>query len=98
MSSKHLKGDVNYSWPTGEIAVMGAKGAVEIIFRSSPDKAQAEKDYVHKFANPFPAAQRGFIDDVIVPSTTRKRIIQDLKMLSNKKVQTPWKKHGNIPL
>ncbi|KAJ3380133.1 hypothetical protein HDU92_006161 [Lobulomyces angularis] len=98
MSSKHLKGDLNYSWPTGEIAVMGAKGAVEIIFRKSKDKAQAEKDYINKFANPFPAAQRGFIDDVIVPSTTRSRIIQDLKMLKGKKNTTLWKKHGNVPL
>lgn len=67
MSSKHLKGDCNYSWPSGEIAVMGAKGAVEIIFRHAKDKAQAEKEYVDKFANPFPAAQRGFLDDVITP-------------------------------
>ncbi|KAJ3277294.1 hypothetical protein HK104_003457 [Borealophlyctis nickersoniae] len=92
MSSKHLRGDMNYSWPTGEIAVMGAKGAVEIIFRQSKDKNIA------KFANPLPAAQRGFLDDVIIPSTTRSRIIKDLKMLKNKKVSNPQKKHGNIPL
>ena len=119
MSSKHLRGDVNYSWPTGEIAVMGAKGAVEIIFRHSKDKcmfslhvlrtlssmcvtnkktAQAEADYINKFANPLPAAQRGFLDDIILPSTTRKRIIQDLAVLNTKKLSLPYKKHGNIPL
>ncbi|KAJ1549653.1 hypothetical protein HK405_006523 [Cladochytrium tenue] len=98
MSSKHLRGDMNYSWPTGEIAVMGAKGAVEIIFRHSADRAQAEADYVHKFANPLPAAQRGFLDDVIVPSETRKIIINDLKMLKTKERKNPAKKHGNIPL
>ncbi|KAJ3417440.1 hypothetical protein HDV05_003304 [Chytridiales sp. JEL 0842] len=98
MSSKHLRGDMNYSWPTGEIAVMGAKGAVEIIFRHAADKAAAEADYVHKFANPLPAAQRGFLDDIIVPSKTRKIIIEDLKMLKNKHRENPKKKHGNIPL
>ena len=98
MSSKHLKGDINYSWPTGEIAVMGAKGAVEIIFRHADDKAAAEKGYIEKFANPFPAAQRGFVDDVIIPSTTRTRIIQDLKMLRGKKSERAFRKHGNIPL
>ncbi|KAL2916340.1 hypothetical protein HK105_204096 [Polyrhizophydium stewartii] len=98
MSSKHLRGDMNYSWPTGEIAVMGAKGAVEIIFRHVKDKTQAEADYVEKFANPLPAAQRGFLDDVIMPSQTRSRIIQDLKMLRSKTLKNPAKKHGNIPL
>jgi propionyl-CoA carboxylase beta chain len=98
MSSKHLKGDLNYAWPTGEIAVMGAKGAVEIIFRHSKDKTRAEKEYVEKFANPFPAAKRGFIDDVIMPSLTRGRIIRDLKMLKGKKVEKVARKHGNIPL
>ncbi|KAJ3051554.1 hypothetical protein HK097_007434 [Rhizophlyctis rosea] len=98
MSSKHLRGDLNYSWPTGEIAVMGAKGAVEIIFRNVKDKTQAEADYVAKFANPLPAAQRGFLDDIIVPSTTRSRIIRDLKMLKTKTLRNPAKKHGNIPL
>ncbi|RKO91675.1 carboxyl transferase [Blyttiomyces helicus] len=92
MSSKHLRGDLNYSWPTGEIAVMGAKGAVEIIFRNVEDKNVA------KFANPLPAAQRGFLDDVIIPAQTRKRIIQDLKMLKTKDLRNPQKKHGNIPL
>ncbi|KAJ3076339.1 hypothetical protein HDU98_003921 [Podochytrium sp. JEL0797] len=98
MSSKHLRGDMNYSWPTGEIAVMGAKGAVEIIFRKSSDKAAAEADYVSKFANPLPAAQRGFLDDIILPANTRKTIIQDLHVLKGKKLVNPWKKHGNIPL
>ncbi|KAI9207720.1 carboxyl transferase [Polychytrium aggregatum] len=98
MSSKHLRGDVNYAWPTGEIAVMGAKGAVEIIFRQVPDKTQAEAEYVHKFANPLPAAQRGFVDDVINPSETRKRIIEDLRRLKSKDLKNPWKKHGNVPL
>ncbi|KAF9205778.1 hypothetical protein BGZ49_003535 [Haplosporangium sp. Z 27] len=98
MSSKHLRGDLNYAWPTAEIAVMGAKGAVEIIFRSSADRATAEKDYISKFANPLPAAQRGYIDDVIEPSTTRRRIIEDLEMLRSKKLENPKRKHGNIPL
>ncbi|KAJ3092202.1 hypothetical protein HK102_009856 [Quaeritorhiza haematococci] len=98
MSSKHLRGDLNYAWPTGEIAVMGAKGAVEIIFRHSADKAKAEAEYVKKFANPMPAARRGFLDDVIQPSITRRRIIQDLAMLKQKNLVNPHKKHGNIPL
>ncbi|KAG2184512.1 hypothetical protein INT43_000421 [Umbelopsis isabellina] len=98
MASKHLRGDVNVAWPTGEIAVMGAKGAVEIIFRNSTNREQAEKDYVEKFANPLPAAQRGFIDDVIMPSTTRRRLIEELSLLKDKKLSNPWKKHGNIPL
>ncbi|KAG0217818.1 hypothetical protein BGX31_000112 [Mortierella sp. GBA43] len=98
MSSKHLRGDLNYAWPTAEIAVMGAKGAVEIIFRSSADRASAEKDYISKFANPLPAAQRGYIDDVIEPSTTRRRIIEDLEVLRHKKLENPKRKHGNIPL
>ncbi|KAI8577381.1 hypothetical protein K450DRAFT_252185 [Umbelopsis ramanniana AG] len=98
MASKHLRGDVNVAWPTGEIAVMGAKGAVEIIFRNSDNKVEAEKDYVTKFANPLPAAQRGFIDDVILPRTTRRRLIEELELLKDKKLSNPWKKHGNIPL
>ena len=107
ISSKHLRGDINYAWPSGEIAVMGAKGAVEIIFRNTKDKckfhiineiAQAEADYISKFANPLPAAQRGFLDDIILPSITRKRIIKDLSVLKSKSLSNPWKKHGNIPL
>ncbi len=102
MSSKHLRGDVNYAWPTAEIAVMGPKGAVEIIFRGTlDDPAAAEaktEEYREKFANPFIAAHRGFIDDVILPHSTRKRIANSLAMLRNKKLDNPWKKHGNVPL
>ncbi|XP_056597603.1 propionyl-CoA carboxylase beta chain, mitochondrial [Triplophysa dalaica] len=98
MSSKHLRGDVNYAWPTAEVAVMGAKGAVQIIFRGKKNQAEAEAEYVEKFANPFPAAVRGFVDDIIQPSTTRKRICRDLEVLASKKQTNPWKKHANIPL
>jgi propionyl-CoA carboxylase beta chain len=102
MSSKHLRGDVNFAWPNAEIAVMGAKGAVEIIFREDkgdPDKLAArEAEYKARFANPFVASARGFIDDVILPSETRKRICRSLVMLRGKKVENPWRKHGNIPL
>ena len=102
MSSKHLRGDVNYAWPSAEIAVMGAKGAVEIIFRADigdPDKIAARTaEYQARFANPFVAASRGFIDDVIMPRETRKRIIRALMTLKNKKLENPWKKHDNIPL
>ncbi|KAJ3257370.1 hypothetical protein HK103_004590 [Boothiomyces macroporosus] len=98
MSSKHLKADANYAWPTGEIAVMGAKGAVEIIFRNVKDKTKIENDYANKFSNPLPAAIKGYLDDIIVPSQTRNRIISDLKMLARKKISKPKKKHGNIPL
>lgn len=102
MASKHLRGDINYAWPTAEIAVMGPKGAVEIIFRQ--DKNDSEKieqrteEYRQKFANPFVAGAKGFIDDVIQPRSTRRRIIRDLAMLASKELQNPWKKHGNIPL
>src|SRR5690242_5680547 len=102
MASKHLRGDVNYAWPTAEIAVMGPKGAVEIIFRA--DLGDAEKiaarteEYREKFANPFVAAARGYIDDVIMPHNTRRRICKALSMLADKKLENPWKKHGNIPL
>uniref|UniRef100_A0A8D2MXM0 Propionyl-CoA carboxylase beta chain, mitochondrial n=1 Tax=Zonotrichia albicollis TaxID=44394 RepID=A0A8D2MXM0_ZONAL len=96
MSSKHLRGDVNYAWPTAEVAVMGAKGAVQIIFRGK--EANAEEEYVDKFANPFPAAVRGFVDDIIQPSTTRTRICHDLDVLASKSQSSPWKKHANIPL
>lgn len=102
MGSKHLRGDINYAWPTAEIAVMGAKGAVEIIFRADigdPEKISArEKEYKDRFANPFVAASRGYLDDVIMPRETRKRIIRALKALKNKKVESHWKKHDNIPL
>uniref|UniRef100_A0A674HJN8 Propionyl-CoA carboxylase beta chain, mitochondrial n=1 Tax=Taeniopygia guttata TaxID=59729 RepID=A0A674HJN8_TAEGU len=96
MSSKHLRGDVNYAWPTAEVAVMGAKGAVQIIFRGK--EANAEEEYVEKFANPFPAAVRGFVDDIIQPSSTRTRICHDLDILASKSQSSPWKKHANIPL
>ncbi|MBS0446340.1 MAG: methylmalonyl-CoA carboxyltransferase, partial [Proteobacteria bacterium] len=102
MSSKHLRGDVNLAWPNAEIAVMGAKGAVEIIFReekNDPAKLAArEAEYKAKFANPFIAGARGYIDDVIQPHETRKRICRSLMMLASKKVDDPWRKHRNIPL
>lgn len=97
MSSKHLKGDANYSWPSGEIAVMGAKGAVEIIFRGK-DIDRKTTEYTDRFANPMVAAQRGFIDAVLDPASTRERLCDDLEMLREKDVERPWRKHGNIPL
>lgn len=78
--------------------MMGAKGAVEIIFRKEKDRSAAEKEYIQKFANPLPAAQRGYIDDIIEPAMTRRRIIEDLEMLKSKKASNPQKKHGNVPL
>lgn len=102
MSSKHLRGDFNYAWPTAEIAVMGAKGAVEIIYRSdlkdSNKIKKLTKSYEERFANPFVAAERGFIDDVIMPRSTRKRVIKAFTSLRGKKITNPWKKHDNIPL
>ncbi len=102
MSSKHLRGDVNFAWPSAEIAVMGPKGAVEIIFRKDigdPAKiAERTEEYRKKFANPFIAGHRGYIDDVIMPHETRKRICRSLAMLREKKVENPWRKHSNIPL
>ncbi|WP_371037869.1 MULTISPECIES: acyl-CoA carboxylase subunit beta [unclassified Rhodosalinus] len=102
MASKHLRGDFNYAWPTSEVAVMGAKGAVEILYRSElgdPDKiARRTQDYEDRFANPFVAAERGFIDEVIQPRSTRMRVARAFASLRNKKVETPWKKHDNIPL
>ena len=102
MSSKHIRGDVNYAWPTAEIAVMGSKGATEIIYRSElgdKDKiAQRVKDYEDRFANPFVAAERGYIDEVIIPHHTRLRLVRALNMLRNKTQENPWKKHDNIPL
>ena len=100
MASKHLRGDVNFAWPTAEIAVMGAKGAVEIIFRGSNEK-EIEKQtdqYQEKFSNPFVAASRGYLDDIITPSNTRYRIASALELLKTKKLTNPKKKHGNIPL
>jgi propionyl-CoA carboxylase beta chain len=102
MASKHLRGDVNFAWPSAEIAVMGPKGAVEIIFRQERDNSQRieelTEDYRRKFANPFIASSRGFIDDVIMPQQTRMRICRSLTMLRGKKLENPWRKHGNIPL
>ena len=102
MSSKHLQSDFNYAWPSAEVAVMGAKGATEIIHRADlndPEKlAQHAADYEDRFANPFVASERGFVDEVIMPRTTRKRIARAFASLRNKSVQTPWKKHDNIPL
>ncbi|MEO0871713.1 MAG: acyl-CoA carboxylase subunit beta [Pseudomonadota bacterium] len=102
MASKHLRGDLNYAWPTAEIAVMGAKGAVEIIFRSERDNPEAiaekTKEYEDRFANPFVAAQRGYIDEVIHPHSTRRRVALGLRKLRGKRLENPWKKHDNIPL
>ncbi len=102
MASKHLRGDFNYAWPTAEIAVMGAKGATEILYRSElgePEKIAARtKDYEDRFANPFVAAEKGFIDEVIQPRSTRKRVARAFASLRSKKLSNPWKKHDNIPL
>jgi propionyl-CoA carboxylase beta chain len=102
MSSKHIRGDVNYAWPSAEIAVMGAKGAAEILYRAElgdPDKIAGRiKEYQDRFANPFVAAERGYIDEVILPRNTRRRICRALNMLRMKTVENPWKKHDNIPL
>jgi propionyl-CoA carboxylase beta chain len=98
MSSQHLRGDYNYAWPNAEIAVMGAKGAVEIIFRGSKEMAKEEQKYNDLFLNPLPAAEKGYVDDIIEPMTTRQRICEDLDTLSTKELKNPWKKHGNIPL
>jgi propionyl-CoA carboxylase beta chain len=102
MASKHIRADVNYAWPTAEIAVMGAKGATEILYRSElSDKDKIAKrtaDYEARFANPFVAAERGFIDDVIMPRETRRRVARAFEMLKGKKAAIPLKKHGNIPL
>jgi propionyl-CoA carboxylase beta chain len=102
MASKHLRGDVNLAWPSAEIAVMGSKGAVEIIFRQEmgdPDKIAARtEEYQQTFANPFIAGHRGFIDDVILPRDTRRRVSRSLDMLRGKQLSNPWRKHGNIPL
>ena len=102
MASKHIGGDVNYAWPTAQIAVMGAKGAVEIIFRADIGDAgkiaARTKEYEDRFLSPFAAAERGYIDEVIMPHGTRKRVARALQMLRNKHIENPWKKHDNIPL
>ena len=102
MSSKHLRGDVNFAWPSAEIAVMGPKGAVEIIFRhdlgDEAKIAERTEEYRKKFANPFIAGSRGYIDDVIMPANTRARVARSFAMLRGKRLENPWRKHGNIPL
>ena len=106
MNSKHIGADMNFAWPSAEIAVMGAKGASEIIFRKeikeseNPEQklAEREAEYAEKFANPFEAAQRGFIDEVIMPKDTRRKLLKAFSMLENKSVLRPDRKHGNIPL
>ena len=102
MSSKHLRGDFNYAWPTAEVAVMGAKGATEILYRSelgdAAKIAARTKEYEDRFANPFVAAERGFIDEVIMPQSTRRRVARAFASLRTKKQSNPWKKHDNIPL
>jgi propionyl-CoA carboxylase beta chain len=106
MNSKHIGADLNFAWPTAEIAVMGAKGAAEIIFKKEITEAadslakavEKEAEYAELFANPYRAAERGFIDDVIFPEETRTRLIAGFEMLQNKVVNQPRKKHGNIPL
>ena len=102
MASKHLRGDVNYAWPTSEVAVMGAKGAVEILYRNElgdPDKVAARvSEYEDRFANPFVAAEKGFIDEVIMPQSTRRRVARAFAALRGKRLENPWKKHDNIPL
>ena len=106
MSSKHIRGDVNYAWPASEIAVMGPKGAVEIIFKKDIERAEDKEkathekvtEYREKFANPYVAAERGYIDEIIEPQETRPKLIRSLEMLENKVDSNPRKKHGNIPL
>ena len=106
MNSKHIGADMNFAWPSAEIAVMGAKGASEIIFKKEIQEAEnpseklleKEREYAEKFANPYRAAARGFIDEVIEPHETRRKLIKAFAMLENKIVQVPRKKHGNIPL
>ncbi len=106
MNSKHIGADINFAWPTAEIAVMGAKGASEIIFKREIEKAddpvaklnEKEAEYADKFANPYSATERGFVDEVIIPKDTRRKLIKAFAMLENKSDHLPKKKHGNIPL
>ncbi len=97
MSSKHLKADFNYAWPSAEVAVMGAKGAVEIIFRGK-NSEQETANYEEKFANPLKAAERGYVDAIIMPGETRFRISNALKVLETKSVTPPKRRHDNLPL
>jgi acetyl-CoA carboxylase carboxyltransferase component len=106
MSSKHIRGDMNLAWPTAEVAVMGPKGAVEILFKRELEQARDREaetgrridEYTAQFANPYTAAARGFVDDVIDPRDTRPRLIDALRTLVSKRDRNPAKKHGNIPL
>jgi propionyl-CoA carboxylase beta chain len=102
MASKHLRGDVNYAWPTAQIAVMGAKGAVEIIYRKDAGDPEAlaarTREYEERFMSPFVAAERGYVDEVIMPHATRRRVARALGLLRRKQLSNPWKKHDNIPL
>jgi propionyl-CoA carboxylase beta chain len=100
MASKHIGADINYAWPTAQIAVMGAKGAVEIIFRgkSADDIAAQTKAYEDRFMSPFVAAERGYVDEVIMPHSTRRRIARALALLRSKETERPWRKHDNVPL
>ena len=106
MNSKHLRADVSFAWPSAEIAVMGSEGAVNVIFRreiqsaSDPQRKRAEliARYEDQFSNPYIAAERGYVDDVIEPAETRPKLIQSLRMLRTKREQVPPRKHGNIPL
>jgi propionyl-CoA carboxylase beta chain len=108
MSSKHIRADVNYAWPTAEIAVMGPEGAVDIVYRRELDKVSPEEraakraekieEFKDRFANPYVAAEKGFVDEVIQPRDTRLKIIRALEMLDTKRDKNPPKKHGNIPL
>jgi propionyl-CoA carboxylase beta chain len=106
MSSKHIRGDINYCFPSAEIAVMGAEGAVNIIFRNEIKESQDSgetrqrlvQEYQEKFASPYKAAQLGYVDEIIEPEMTRPRIIQALEVLKTKVDTNPWRKHGNIPL
>jgi acetyl-CoA carboxylase carboxyltransferase component len=106
MNSKHLRADVSFAWPTAEIAVMGPEGAVNVVFRKEIEKAEDPArrreeliaEYQRRFANPYVAAERGFVDDVIEPAETRPRLIRALRMLATKREAIPARKHGNIPL
>ncbi|MCG6113518.1 MAG: acyl-CoA carboxylase subunit beta, partial [Paracoccus sp.] len=102
MASKHIGADINYAWPTAEIAVMGAKGATEILYRSelgdAEKIAERTREYEERFANPFVAAERGFVDEVIMPHSSRRRVARAFAMLRSKKQEQPWRKHDNIPL
>jgi acetyl-CoA carboxylase carboxyltransferase component len=106
MNSKHIRADVSFAWPTAEIAVMGAEGAVNVIHRRAiaeaddPDARRAEliSDYTERFSNPYIAAERGYVDDVIEPQETRRKLVRSLEMLRSKRETIPQRKHGNIPL